>query len=160
MTRSRDPSTFAGAVARIAGVLTAEVAGDAVGRSASHVYKWGDADQDDLPNLDQAVELDAAYVDAGCGAPPILQVYARTLARRAGAPVRVVADPQSEMLDVTAGLGQLAALVRAALDPAGEAGARVGPAELAQARAAGEALKDEIDDVLRALVARANQEEE
>jgi hypothetical protein len=53
-----------------------------VGRSPTLVYKWADPDLAYFPNLQQALELDAAYVNAGHGSPPLLTAYATLLKQR------------------------------------------------------------------------------
>ena len=71
----RNPKEFAAAVTRIRAALGEEGCAQAVGRSDSLVRKWADPDHPAIPNLDQALSLDAAYVSAGHGDAPILGLY-------------------------------------------------------------------------------------
>lgn len=82
----RRPGTFEDAITRIAGRLTADGAGAAIGRSGSLVRKAGDPDMEVSLSLQQALALDAAWRrDGGEGDGPILEAYAGLL-DAAGAP--------------------------------------------------------------------------
>lgn len=77
-TKPRKPATFEHAMQRVIGVLTADGAAEAVGKSRPLVYAWGDGDDDRLPNLQQAAALDRACASAG-GGTPIGDVYAERI---------------------------------------------------------------------------------
>ena len=71
----RNPKEFSAAITRVRAALGEEGCARAVGRSDSLVRKWADPDHPAVPNLDQALSLDAAYVAAGHGDAPILGLY-------------------------------------------------------------------------------------
>lgn len=82
MTKERMPMSWAAAITRVMGELGDDGAGAATGRSAALVRKWSDPDADTLPNVEQALCLDAAYVVATGKAGPIAQLYNRLLKLR------------------------------------------------------------------------------
>jgi hypothetical protein len=76
VTKPRIPHTWHDAVARIVGRLTAEVAAEAVGKSAGLVREWSDPARGKLPSLDQALALSAAYAAAGGDDAPFVDAFA------------------------------------------------------------------------------------
>lgn len=84
MTLARDPLTFPEAVTRIAEHLGYDVAGRAVGKSASLIRKWGRPGARAYPTLFQSLWLDTAYMGAGGDAAPLLETYARLFDIEAG----------------------------------------------------------------------------
>lgn len=77
----RAPRRFASAVTRIKNAMGDEKCAELVDRSPSLIRKWSDPDHPSRPNLQQALVLDVAFVEAGHGAPPILSMYQERLAR-------------------------------------------------------------------------------
>ncbi len=77
----RSPRRFATAVTRIKSLLGEETCAEIVDRSPSLIRKWSDPDHPSRPNLQQALALDVAFVEAGYGDPPILSMYQQRLAR-------------------------------------------------------------------------------
>ena len=71
-----------------------------VGRSPTLVYKWADPDLAYFPNLQQALELDSAFVAAGHGAPPFLTAYATLLKQRTAAVPQRKSDALSEAVGI------------------------------------------------------------
>jgi hypothetical protein len=73
--KTRPQGSFARAISRIREGLGEARCGEIVGKSPALLRKWCDPDNDSLPNLHQAVELDIAYVRSGLGEPPILLAH-------------------------------------------------------------------------------------
>lgn len=67
--KPRHPRTCEHAVQKVIGILTADGAAEAVGKSRQLVYAWGDGDDDRLPNARQMLALDRACNAAGGGMP-------------------------------------------------------------------------------------------
>lgn len=84
MTKIREPRSFEAAITRVIGQIGDEAAAAAVKRSAAHVRRWSDPDDANLPNIDQALALDSAFVEAGAGDPPLLSAYLAMLKERVG----------------------------------------------------------------------------
>lgn len=89
----RKPGTLSAAITLIKSRLTEEECARIVERSASLIRKWADPDDPALPNLRQGLLLDAAYIRAGFGEPPVQAWYASRLER-------IVADRPEEALDI------------------------------------------------------------
>jgi hypothetical protein len=83
MTKARAPSTFADAVTRIAGRVGWTAMAEAVGKTERCVRNWSDPDMHREPCLDDALALDALYLEAGGGEAPIASVYLVLLKRAA-----------------------------------------------------------------------------
>lgn len=83
MTKLRHPLTFPDAVTRIAGRIGWAAAADACGKSERSVRAWSDPELGREPCLEDALALDAAYLRAGGGEPPLMTVYATRLERAA-----------------------------------------------------------------------------
>lgn len=71
----RMPGTLSAALNEIKGKLTERRCAEIVERSESLIRKWADPDDPALPNLRQSLLLDAAYMRAGFGEPPIQSWY-------------------------------------------------------------------------------------
>lgn len=79
MTKPRNPLCFSAAVMDIIDRIGLNAAKSATGRGERMVGYWSESDMPALPNLDQAVALDRAFMAAGGTYPPLLQHYARQL---------------------------------------------------------------------------------
>ena len=90
MTKVRPPSTFPDSVTRIAGRVGWQAMADAVGKSERAVRNWSDPDMDRLPSIAEALALDALYLSAGGGEPPILSLYQLLLDRASQAPADTI----------------------------------------------------------------------
>jgi hypothetical protein len=123
--KTRTPGTVAEAVTRIAGAVGAEAAGKEIGKSAALVYCWADPDSDHVPNILQAIALDAAYVTAGFGEPPIHSVYRHHMAMLKRAPHEPV-EPMTRYMGLVPEVGDIATTILAAL-----ADGRISPNERA-----------------------------
>jgi hypothetical protein len=77
----RKPGTLSAAITLIKTKLTENTCARIVDRSASLIRKWADPDDPALPNLRQGLALDAAYIRAGFGEPPVQAWYASHLER-------------------------------------------------------------------------------
>ena len=71
----RTPGTLSAALSEIRGKLSENSCAEIVERSKSLIRKWADPDDPALPNLRQSLLLDAAYMRAGFGEPPIHSWY-------------------------------------------------------------------------------------
>ena len=83
MTKARTPGSIQDAVAQIWGALGIANAAAVVGKAERTVRNWSDPDTGALPTIEEAMLLDAAYVRAGRGDPPIMALYALSLDRLA-----------------------------------------------------------------------------
>lgn len=137
MTKARNPSTFADAVTRIAGRIGWSAMADAVGKTERAVRNWSDPDMDRHPSIQDALALDAAYLAAGGGEPPIMAVYQMRLER--------AVQPPADSADLARASGTAAKEV-------GEAVAALVMAAQPGARAQDRAVADrEISDAIEAL---------
>lgn len=120
LQKERDPLSVHGAIARIIDELGAKRAALAVGVSQTMVYIWSDPNDHRLPNIDQAVRLDAHWCAnangrSGSGEPVILPAMMRLLQELTGTyeptPEASVQQVMRETMDVTAALGRLSQVV-------------------------------------------------
>lgn len=84
MPKIRQPDSFAGAVNLIAVTIGHDECGKAIGKTDKLIYAMADPDSDSLPNLRQAMELDAAFIAATGEAGPLASVYCDKLRERVG----------------------------------------------------------------------------
>lgn len=89
----RKPGTLSAAITLIKTRLSEDECARIVDRSASLIRKWADPDDSALPNLRQGLLLDAAYIRAGHGEPPVQAWYASHLER-------IIADRPDDTLDI------------------------------------------------------------
>jgi hypothetical protein len=89
----RKPGTLSAAITLIKNKLTEDECARIVDRSASLIRKWADPDDAALPNLRQGLQLDAAYIRAGYGEPPVQAWYAANLER-------IISERPEEALDI------------------------------------------------------------
>jgi hypothetical protein len=140
VVKPRHPVSWPGAVTRIMGALGLAAA-QAIGKSDSLIRKFADPDHDAVPNLDQAVALDAAFMAATGDEAPILRVYLLRLeAATAGVPHAAQA-PHKRLIRVMAESGEIAADLHRAL-----ADGKLTPAERAT-------LQKDIADAIEQLTA-------
>src|SRR5512147_394854 len=90
--KTRPQGSFARAITRIREALGEARCEEIVGKSPALLRKWCDPDNDSLPNLHQAVELDIAYVRSGSGEPPILLAHSEQVWRSTQGQAREVLD--------------------------------------------------------------------
>ncbi len=108
----RNPKDFAAPVTVIRKAIGEQECANAVGRSASLVRKWADPDHPAIPNLAQALLLDAAYIANGHGDGPIGKLYGDLLGRSLLQSDAGAADVVPAALMVQAVVGDLSELVR------------------------------------------------
>lgn len=84
MSKVRQPDSFEGAVTLIAATIGFDTCAAAIGKSEGLIRVFTDPDQDTIPNLRQAMELDAAYIAATNEAGPLAAVYCDKLRERVG----------------------------------------------------------------------------
>lgn len=116
MTKARCPSSFADAVTRVAGRLGWDGTAQAVGKAERTVRNWSDPDTGAQPTIDDALRLDAAYLEAGGGEPPMLAVYQLRL-ERAVAPVADTAELTASAAMAAREAGEFTAAMMAAAQP-------------------------------------------
>ena len=124
MTKARLPLTFPDAVTRIAGRITWAGCADATGKSERAVRAWSDPEMDRCPCIDDCLALDAAYLAAGGGEPPMLAVYQARLDRAVQAPADSAALSRTTSLVAKEAGEAVAALVLASA-PGASPGDRV-----------------------------------
>lgn len=100
----RKPGTLSAAITLIKTKLSENECAKIVDRSASLIRKWADPDDPALPNLRQGLQLDAAYIRAGFGEPPVQAWYASHLER-------IISDRPDETLDIVLSALQLQSAV-------------------------------------------------
>ena len=122
--KKQSPNTLSNAARRVLRALGHERVGEIVRRSPTLIYKWSDPDLAYYPNLQQALELDAAFMDAGHGAPPFLTAYAALLKLRTSK-----REAQAEVLPDAIKLVNLACEILGEISVQGQAcsGARKAP---------------------------------
>lgn len=88
MTKARVPNTFPDAITRIADRIGWAAMLEVVEGATSErgVRNWGDPDMNRSPTLRDALALDAAFLAAGGGEPPLLAVYQLLLERSVQVP--------------------------------------------------------------------------
>lgn len=114
VVKPRHPVSWAWACTRIQGALGTS-AGAAIGKSDSLIRKFADPDTDAVPNLDQAVALDAAFALATGEEAPILRVYLQRLEDLTRGAAHAAQAPHARMLRVMAEAGEIAADLHKAL---------------------------------------------
>lgn len=75
MTQLRAPRTYAEAITRIAGVIGWEEIRRITGRADRAVRYWSQPNCKTVPPIDQAQQLDAAYIAAGGPGSPFFDAY-------------------------------------------------------------------------------------
>ncbi len=107
----RTPWTLSAAINEIKIKLTEKECARIVDRSESLIRKWADPDEPSLPNLHQSLVLDAAYVQAGFGEPPIQCWYVHRLERVVQEKPEDAIDIVMTTLHAQSAIGQIASAV-------------------------------------------------
>jgi len=76
MTKQREPLSFAAGVTTVATLVGWERLAEILGRSERSIRYWSDDDHRGHPSLEQAVQLDRAYLAAGGTHAPMLEAFA------------------------------------------------------------------------------------
>lgn len=79
VTKQRPALSFELALAKIAGVIGWDVAGEIVGQSERTIRNWSDPDTQSGVRMDAALKLDLAFRAAGGEGAPLFQCYALRL---------------------------------------------------------------------------------
>ena len=79
MTKPREPLTFALAITTICGRIGWKEAARIADRSERTIRYWSESDHTPTASIQQAIDLDRAYLEAGGSEAPILESYARQL---------------------------------------------------------------------------------
>lgn len=147
--KPRHPKQFASAVTKIRSALGDDRCAEAVGRSASLVRKWADPDHASLPNIEQAMLLDAAYVEHEGKKPPLLDLYTAIVSEyaSAGNDQKVRVDILLSTLSVQGIVGDLSEAIREALSASGDGGKALTPRERSSILAILDRLDEEIDSI-------------
>lgn len=116
MTKVRCPASFADAVTRVAGRLGWDGASQAVGKAERTVRNWSDPDTGAVPTIDDALRLDAAYLAAGGGEPPLLSVFQLRLGWADG-PAADAAELAAAAATAAREAGEFSAAMMAAAQP-------------------------------------------
>jgi len=152
MTRRRDPQTIAGAVAAVVGALTKEHCADMLNVKPRQIWRYADDTEDGTPiTVENALRLDAAYVNEGHGDAPILKVYRQLLDRRTEGAQRQVGELFIELLDVDDVRGQLAAAIHNAVASSSPGGRNFTANEALEGIGLAERMIDQLQDVIQAL---------
>lgn len=151
MSKLRKPYTFEDGIHVAVAGLGLEGTAEAIGKSASLVYKFGDPDIECLPSVRQAVLIDAAYVLAGHGAAPLLRAYREQVETavniRGGAPAHTPADPVERICKVMRESVEAVDAYRGAIQPGKTIAPVVVTEVVREAAEAITALEDMIRDV-------------
>jgi hypothetical protein len=147
--KPRHPKKFASAVTKIRSVIGDERCAAAVGRSTSLVRKWADPDHSSLPNVEQAVLLDAAYIEHEHKKPPLLDLYTDVMAEYLSADrnQKVRVDILLSTLSVQGIVGDLSEAIREALSPQSEGGRQLTPRERSDILTILDRLDDVVDSI-------------
>jgi hypothetical protein len=151
MTKIREPLSIPDAVMTIMGGLGREEAARAAGKSATHVYRWANPDDDAcVPNIEQCIALDSAYMSAGLGDGPLLRAYsAQVRGSLGGSEMR----PMERLMQVVEEFGQLCGEVSAATAPGSPMGADLSSDERARCLIAASDTRAALDAMIRELEA-------
>lgn len=147
--KPRDNRSFEGAITQIMGALTVEGAGETVCKSPGLIRRWSDPDDYPLPRIDEALKLDIAYLEAGYGTAPIIEVYARLLQTIGLNPK--AACIVSATLGLQTACGQVAEAVRAAKAPTGPGGTRITHAEQKKVLEGVDIARRKLDEIEKAV---------
>lgn len=110
MTKLRDPQSIPGIIKTIADLVGIEALAATCDLSVRTIYNWTDPDSGYLPNLHQAICLDAAYVATAGGEGPL----ARLMRDRIDARPLPVGSVENEAMDLPIIVGRIIEEVREA----------------------------------------------
>lgn len=151
MTKLRTPETFQDAAMDIVQAIGADIAAKLLLCAQRTVRNWTDPDMEVLPQGDQMVALDAAYVNATGRQPPFLRSYIRQLRERMHAKAMPAGDLLAEALDVPAAAGQFAECLRRVRHATSPGGAVLTKNEGAELLRALKAIERECQEAARAI---------
>ncbi len=150
MLQPRDPDKLESAVEEVIALLGAKEAAHVIGKSPSLIY---DAASENSAFM--LMEEDRFALDAACferrGVAPFHRWWGRQLAKHADGSSRECEDLMDALLDVSSAQGRLADTVRHVRHPESDGGHMITPREAIRVKAANKRLRDECDDVDRAV---------
>jgi len=141
----RTPGTLSAAINEIKRKLTEEKCAEILERSESLIRKWADPDDPALPNLRQSLLLDAAYIQAGFGEPPIQSWYMDRLDGIMSDTPKDTTSIVVSTLHAQSALGQVASAVAQFTETGSEHGSELSPNERAVVLGMVEKLSLELD---------------
>lgn len=141
----RTPGTLSAAINDIKTKLSEKTCAEVAERSESLIRKWADPDDPALPNLGQALLLDAAYVRAGFGEPPIQAWYTDRLESIVEENPRDAVNIVLSTLHAQSAIGQIASLVAQFTEDNGEHDSDLSPNERALLMGLIEKLSADLD---------------
>ena len=119
--RLRKTLTFADGICQIAAAIGWVETGEAAGKSEAMARKWGDDNHDVVPNLRQAMLIDARYVNETGNPPILMQIFQVRLAQMTNdAPLPVLGTPEEEIQDIPGPVGKLFEYMRSTKSPRNE----------------------------------------
>lgn len=147
--KPRHPKRFATAMTKVRSHLGEEKCAEIVDRSSSLIRKWADPDHASVPNLQQALLLDRAFVEGGFGKPPLLEVYNLLLADalEQSESERAPIDMPIEALSLQGVVGDLSEAIRESLAENGDGGRIITPREKVAILEILERLDDQVDKI-------------
>lgn len=149
MVKSREPGSFEDAITMICGDLSYDATARAVKASEKHVRRWSNDTEASLPNLKQALDMEAACI-AATGRGHLSVAWERMLAkklREVAVVDREVESVPESLMDVTASVGALASRLREAM-----ADNRITRVERDAVLRAIKELRDQTDELERAVM--------
>jgi len=168
MTKCTDPNSFPGAISDIIDLVGKPEMCAVSGRAERTQNQWADPETPTVPNLRQALALDALFIQrererreglnqGGVIRPPILTVYQNLLEKKCGTLVTAQADYAfpgtvlTEMLDISEAVGCFSAALRDATTPTSPAGVGLSEIERKETLRALKSVRDELDDMEAAI---------
>lgn len=147
-SKPRAPGSFPRAIMEAIESVGVQSLADVCEVSTSLVSQWSQDDNPRLPNVRQALDLDA-FMKAHCGTSPIHSVYDRRLDQISAPTISMTLN--DAVLEATTGLGHLAAAIRAAKAPTGPGGRRMTPCERSNVADKVSMLERKIDQIKASL---------
>ena len=145
--KTRPRNSLAAAVTEIRVAIGEEACAKAVGRSRSLVRKWADPDHSSIPNMEQALALDLAFVELGHGEPPLLRTYSDRLSDVLQNRQRRSVDILLAALSVQSVVGDLSEAIKNAVEPNGPGGRALTAKERANILELIDRLEDQTDSI-------------
>jgi len=116
MTKRRAPISIPEAVTEIIAGIGDVAAAEAVAKSVRHLRRWSDPDGESKPTLEQALQLDRAFLAAGHEVAPIFDVYRARIeqALRLARPAEA-GDPHLRLMRAMAEFGDVSRVMAGAM---------------------------------------------
>ena len=150
MLQPRDTDALESAVEEVIALLGAKEAAHVIGKSTSLIYDAASDTSAFMLKWEDRLALDAACFERH-GAAPFHRWWGRQLAKRADGSSRECEDLMEATLDVGSAVGRLDDAVRHCRRPESDGGHKITPRERIHIKAATKRVRDELDDVDRAV---------